>query len=122
MNLAIWITVFVILIIVIIATIFYLRSRKKKMYQTFEQIFESAKQVPKQKKNSFILFMFKESIISSKNKKVNSKIKINNPKFLESQLIQMGSILKDPSTVTDKNMKQALKIYDAYIQWEKKKF
>lgn len=122
MNLAIWITVFVILIIVIIATIFYLRSRKKKMYQTFEQIFESAKQVPKQKKNSFILFMFKESIISSKNKKVNSKIKINNPKFLESQLIQVGSILKDPSTVTDKNMKQALKIYDAYIQWEKKKF
>lgn len=122
MNLTVWIILLVILIIAITASIFYIRSRRKRMYQTFEKISQSAKQVPKQKKYCFILFTFKENVISAKNKKTNSQIKMNNPKFVESQLIQMGSILKDPSTVTDKNMKQALKIYDTYIQWEKKKF
>ena len=87
----------------------------------FEQISQSSKQVPKQRKHSFILFMFKESILSAKNKKANPQGKMNNPKYVESQLLQMGSILKDPSKVTDKNMKRALQMYDAYLQWEKTK-
>ncbi|QAT42772.1 hypothetical protein EQM06_05750 [Aminipila luticellarii] len=65
--------------------------------------------------------MFKESMISAKNKKSNPQSRMNNPKFLEAQLIQMGSILKDPSKVTDKKMKQVLRMYDTYIQWEKSK-
>lgn len=121
MHITTWIVILVILILAIIGFIFYLRFRRKKMYQMFEQVFESSKQIPKQKKYSFILFMFKESVISSKNKKANPQSRMNNPKFIETQLIQMGSILKDPSKVTDKKMKQALQLYDAYIKWEKSK-
>ncbi|QHI70981.1 hypothetical protein [Aminipila terrae] len=122
MHITTWIIILVILILATIGIIFYLRFRRKKLYQMFEQVFESSKQVPRQKKRSFILFMFKESIFSAKNKKVNTQNRMNNPKFLDAQLIQMGSILKDPSKVTDKNMKQALQMYDAYLQWEKSKF
>ncbi|WP_312649962.1 EGFR-like transmembrane domain-containing protein [Aminipila sp.] len=122
MHITTWIIILVVLILAIIGLIFYLRFRRKKLYQMFEQVFESSKQAPKQKKHNFILFMFKESIISSKNKNANPQSRINNPKFLELQLIQMGSILKDPSKVTDKNMKRALQMYDAYFQWEKSKF
>lgn len=92
------------------------------MNQMFEQVFDSSKQVPKQKKHSFLLFMFKESILSAKNKKANPQSKMNNQKYVESQLIQMGSILKDPSKVTDKKMKQALQLYNTYLKWEKTKF
>ncbi|MEA4988476.1 MAG: hypothetical protein VB095_10490 [Anaerovorax sp.] len=122
MNTTKWIIFLVILILAIIGFIFYLHIRRKRMYQMFEQVFESSKQVPKQKKHSFLLFMFKESIISVKNKKANPQSRMSNPKFVESQLIQMESILKDPSKVTDKNMKQALQLYDAYFKWEKSKF
>lgn len=111
-----------ILILAIIGFIFYLRVRRKKLYQMFEQVFESSKQMPKQKKHSFLLFMFKESVVSAKNKNANAQNRMNNPKYVESQLLQMGSILKDPSKVTDKNMKRALQMYDAYLQWEKSKF
>ncbi|WP_027398444.1 hypothetical protein [Anaerovorax odorimutans] len=121
MHITKWIIIIVVLILVIIGLIFYLRIRRKKLYQMFEQVFESSKQIPKQKKHSFLLFMFKESIISAKNKKVNLQSKMNNPKFVESQLIQMGNILKNPSKVTDKNMKHALQMYNAYLQWEKSK-
>lgn len=121
MHITTWIIILVILILTIIGLIFYLRIRRKKLHQMFEQVFELSKQVPKQKKHNFILFMFKESIISAKNKKANPQSRMNNPKFLELQLVQMGSILKDPSKVTDKNMKRALQLYDAYFQWEKSK-
>jgi hypothetical protein len=87
----------------------------------FEQISESSKQMPKQKRHSYLLFMFKESILATKNKKTNLQSRMNNSKFVESQLIQMGSILKDRSKVTDKNMKRALQTYDAYLQWENSK-
>ncbi len=117
-----WIILLVILILAIIGIIFYLRFRTKKMHQMFEQVLESSRQVPKQKKHSFLLFMFKESITASKNKKANPQSRMNNPKYVESQMIQMGSILKDTSKVTDKKMKQALQLYDAYIKWEKTQF
>ena len=116
-----WIIILVILVLAIIGLVFYLRYRRKQLYKMFEQVAESSKQVPKQKRRSFILLMFKESMISAKNKKSNPQSRMNNPKFLEAQLIQMGSILKDPSKVTDKKMKQVLRMYDTYIQWEKSK-
>lgn len=119
MHTTTWIIFLVILILTIIGLIFYLFTRRKRMYQMFEQVFESSKQVPKQKRHSFLLFMFKESIFSAKNKKVNTESRMNNPKYVETQLVQMGSILKDTSKVTDKKMKQALQLYDAYLKWEK---
>ncbi|QIB69332.1 hypothetical protein Ami103574_08340 [Aminipila butyrica] len=122
MDMTKWIILLVVLILALVGLIFYARLRKKRLYQMFEQVFESAKQVPKQKRHRFLLFMFKESILSVKNKKVNLESRMNNPKLVETQLIQMGSILKDPSKVTDKNMKRALQMYDAYLQWEKSKF
>lgn len=122
MHTTTWITILVILILVILGLIFYLHIRKKRMNQMFEQVFDSSKQVPKQKKHSFLLFMFKESILSAKNKKANPQSRMNNQKYVESQLIQMGSILKDPSKVTDKKMKQALQLYNTYLKWEKSKF
>ncbi|MHC1722370.1 MAG: hypothetical protein AB9836_04090 [Aminipila sp.] len=119
MHISNWIIISIILILVIIGLLFYLRFRKKKMYQMFEQVFQLSKQVPKQKKHSYVLFMFKESMVYAKNKKANPQTRMNNQKFVELQLIQMGSILKNPAKVTDKSMKQALKMYDAYFQWEK---
>lgn len=119
MHITTWIIFLVILIVAIIGLIFYLRFRRKKLYQMFEQVFESSKQVPKQKKHNFILFMFKESILSAKDKAGNPQSRMSNPKYIELQLVQMGSILKDPSKVTDKKMKQALQLYDSYLKWEK---
>lgn len=122
MHITTWIIIIVILIVAIIGLFFYSRFRRKKMFQMFEQVFESSKQVPKQKKHNFILFMFKESILSAKNKNANPPSRMSNPKYIELQLVQMGSILKDPSKVTDKKMKQALQLYDSYFKWEKSKF
>ncbi|MBN7772623.1 hypothetical protein [Clostridium aminobutyricum] len=122
MHIPTWVIILGIFILANIGLIVYSRIRTKQLYKMFEQVFESSKQVPKQKKHSFLLFMFKESVVASKNKKVDPQSRMNNLKFVESQLLQMGSILKDPSKVTDKKMKQALKMYDAYIKWEKSKF
>lgn len=112
----------VVLILVIAGLFFYMNYRKKQMHKMFEQIADSAKQVPKQKRYSFILFMFKESVFSSKKKKATLENRMNNPKFVETQILQMDAILKNPSKVTDKKMKQALRFFDAYVQWEKKNF
>lgn len=117
-----WIFLGVFVVLLIIAgLIVFMRLRRKKLYQMFEHIFESAKQVPKQKKHNFILFMFKESLYYAKNRKVNPESRMNNQRLVETQMIQMGSILKDRTKVTDKTMKQALSMYDAYLKWEKLK-
>lgn len=101
--------------------------RKKQLDQFFAQVYENVKQVPKQKKNSFLLLMFKESVTASKKKK-KSKNKnatgmeqLNNPKYVEIQLIQMTNILKDPSKVEDKTIKSALQLLNDYQKWEKEK-
>lgn len=100
---------------------FYFRRRAKDVQQLFEQVSESAKQIPQQKRSSFILFMFKESVRASKAKKGTTPRTNSDPKQLEAQLVQMTSILKDRSKVTDKNMKRALQTYDSYKDWEKKR-
>jgi hypothetical protein len=120
MDMTKWIVLGVVALVVVGLTIFY-RRRKKSMDQVFEQIFATARQVPKQKKHSFLLFMFKESIKASKSKSKNAQARMNDPKYVEVQLVQMGGILKDRTKVKDKQIKQALRTYDSYLIWEKSK-
>ncbi|MDR5658379.1 hypothetical protein RH915_02640 [Serpentinicella sp. ANB-PHB4] len=111
----------IILIVGVALLVAYYHYRKKNLDQFFSQVYLQAKQVPKQKKNSFLLLLFKESILASKNKKNASSLatKFQNPKFLETQLIQMSRVLKDSSNVKDKTMKKALNLLKSYHQWEK---
>ena len=97
--------------------------RKRNVDKFFNQVYDQTKQIPKQKKNSFLLLIFKESLSASKNKSNPSAFanKLQNPKFLEVQLIQMSNILKDRSNVQDKTMKRALSLLDHYHGWEKAK-
>lgn len=109
-----------ILVVLAVAGGFYLNYYKKKnMAQLFNHVYDASRQVPKQKKHSFILLMFKETLSSTKKK--NNLDKLNNPKYLEIQLIQMGNILKDTSKVQDKTMKRSLALYNEYLTWEKEK-
>lgn len=121
MDSTIWIIIGAVLIGAIGGFAVYYRKKTKEMHQLFEQVQENVRQVPKQKTQSFILLMFKETVRASKSKTVVSPGRFNDPKILEAQLIQMSSILKDRSKVSDKQMKQALHLYDSYAAWEKKK-
>ncbi len=121
MDISIWIVIFVVLSVAVGVAVFYYRRRKNEVQQFFEQISESAKQVPQQKKPGFILLMLRESVRASKSKKADAPRRMNDPKQLEAQLVQMASILKDRSKVSDKDMKRTLQMYDSYMEWEKKK-
>jgi LPXTG-motif cell wall-anchored protein len=121
MESTIWIVIGVVLIAAIAGFAVYYRKKKKEMHQMFEHVQASVKQVPKQKMQSFILLMFKESVRAAKSKNPTSQVRFNDSKFLEPQLIQMSSILKDRSRVSDKQMKHALQLYDNYAAWNKKK-
>lgn len=94
--------------------------KKKNITKLFEQVYISSKQIPKQKKNSFLLLMFMETMSASfkKSKTTASMNKLNNPKYLEFQLIQMSKILKDSSNVKDKKTKQSLRLLKDYMAWE----
>lgn len=121
MDATTWILIFVVLAASVGGAVYFYRTRKKEMNQLFDHVFEMAKQVPHQKKLGFILLMFKESVRAAKSKKSNPPHRINDPKQLEVQLLQMSSILKDRSKVKDKQMKQALQMLDSYLAWEKAK-
>ena len=94
--------------------------KKKNTALLFEQVYLASRQAPKQKKNSFVLLMFKETLASSFNKKKTeaSTAKLNNPKYLEIQMMQMSKILKDSSNVQDKATKRALVMLKEYQAWE----
>lgn len=94
--------------------------KKRNLTKLFEQIYVNAKQIPKQKKNSFILLMFTEAMSASlkKSKSTSNANKLNNPKYLEIQLLQMSKILKDSSNVQDKKTKQSLRLLNDYLAWE----
>ncbi|MBI9013156.1 MAG: hypothetical protein JEZ08_13060 [Clostridiales bacterium] len=94
--------------------------KKRNITKLFEQIYVNAKQIPKQKKNSFILLMFMEAMSASlkKSKSNGNMNKLNNPKYLEIQLLQMSKILKDSSNATDKKTKQSLRLLNDYLAWE----
>ncbi|MTI65669.1 MAG: hypothetical protein FH753_03625 [Firmicutes bacterium] len=111
-----------ILILVIGVTIVFYYYRKRNLEKLFNQVYESSKQIPKQKKNSFLLLMFKESLSSSrKSNKTSISAKLNNPKYLEVQLVQMSRILKNSSKTQDKTIKRALTLLKDYKKWEKQK-
>lgn len=118
MDMTIWIVVGVVLVAIAGLVIFY-RRRQEKMFQEFEQLEAMMKQVPAQKKQSFILFMFREGARHGKDASAKIQSKVNDPKYIELQLLQMSTILKDRSRVKDKKLKQALQMYDAYLIWEK---
>ncbi|MBE0450877.1 MAG: hypothetical protein K8R73_14685 [Clostridiales bacterium] len=116
--------IFGVLLAVGAGVVFYLNyNRKRNLNKLFEQVAEALKTIPKQKKNNFLLFMFKDSMSASKKKtKTTSALEKNmSPKQLEIQMIQMATILKDRSKVTDKKTKNALKLLDDYLAWEKNK-
>lgn len=123
MNTNILFTVVIILALVIGAGAVFYYYKKRNLEKFFNQIYEEAKQVPKQKKNSFLLLMFKESVSASKNKSNSSTLasKLKNPKYLNIQLVQMSRILKDTSNVEDKTIKKALNLLKVYQTWEKEK-
>ena len=95
--------------------------KKRNITKLFEQAYETSKQVPKQKKNSFLLLIFTEAISTSKKKSEASANKLNNPKYLELQLMKMSKILKDGSDNQDKKTKQALRLLKNYLEWEEQK-
>ncbi len=105
------------------AVVFLYRYRKRNLQNLFTQTYEMTKQVPKQKKDSFVLLMFKKSLSTSKKNPDNGAFfnKLQNPKYLEVQLLQMSNILKNPSSVKDKKTKRALKLLSNYQAWEKSK-
>ncbi|AOY74625.1 hypothetical protein [Clostridium formicaceticum] len=95
--------------------------RKRNLEKFFNQIYEEVKKVPKQKKNSFLLLMFKESLSASINKSNTNSFanKLQNRKYLDFQLAQMSNILKDSSKVQDKLIKRSLNLLKDYQTWEK---
>lgn len=118
-----YIIIGVIVVLAIAAAVAYFYWRNKNLSQLFNDVYLSSTQIPKQKRTAFLLLMFRESLAASKKKQTQpgGMGKFNNPKFLEVQLLQMSTILKDRSKVKDKQMKRALQLLDAYILWEKKK-
>lgn len=118
-----WVIAGLVLVLGIGAGVAFIYSRKKGMENLFNSVYENAKQVPKKKRRSFLLFMFKETITAPRNKKKAAAHgnKLNNRVYVETQLIKMTNILKDPSKVTDKKIKRSLTLLKEYTIWEEKK-
>lgn len=114
-------TVGIILLLIVAAGVIFYYFKKRNIEKFFSQVYEQTRQVPRQKKNSFLLLLFKESILASKNKSKQSSFanKLQNPKYLETQLVHMSRILKDSSNVKDKTIKKSLSLLKSYQQWEK---
>ncbi len=103
-----------------VAAHYYKRKSQSKL---FEQAYESSKQVPKQKKKSFLLLMFMEAVSASmsKSKSTAGVNKLNNPKYLEVQLLQMSKIIKSGTKGQNKKTKRAIRMLKDYQAWEEEK-
>ncbi|MBN2259845.1 MAG: hypothetical protein JW702_04845 [Clostridiales bacterium] len=123
MDTMILVIIGIITILVIGAAIAIHYYKKRNIAKLFDQVYETSKQVPKQKKNSFLLLMFMETMAESKKKSKSSanSNKLNNQKYLEIQLVKMSKILKDSSKVKDKTTKQSLALLKDYLAWEEEK-
>jgi hypothetical protein len=117
------ILIIILVLAVIGGAVAYVYYRNKSLNKMFDDVYHSQIQVPPKKRVSFLLLMFHESVASSKKKSKQpaNMGKFNNPKYLEVQLLQMSTILKDRSKVKDKTMKRSLQLLDAYLVWEKNK-
>ncbi len=123
MNTTTMVIIGVVLLLGVGAFIALNHYKKKNITQLFEQVYMTSRQVPRQKKNSFLLLMFKETLSNSFNKSKSqaSMDKLQNPKYLEIQMMQMTKILKDNSLANDKPTKRALTLLSEYQTWEKEK-
>ncbi|WP_430885284.1 hypothetical protein [Fusibacter sp. JL216-2] len=101
----------------------YNHFKKKNLDKLFNQLYVTVRQVPKKKKNAFILLMLKETMSPSnyKKKQKSNVDRLQNPKYLEVQMMQMSRVLKDTSKVEDKATKRALALMNEYLTWEKEK-
>jgi hypothetical protein len=114
----------IVIVLAIAAAVTYYIFRKRNLDKMFNDVFVTSKQVPKQKRNSYHLLMFQTSIAASKSKDTTPEAayaKLNNPKYLELQLIKMSTYIKDRDKVKDKTIKRSLQLLDAYLIWEKNK-
>lgn len=116
-------TMIIIGIIVILAGVgfyFYNKYNKESYEKFFKQVQENVKQVPKSKKNSYLLMMFNETLNTSAKEARSGKVpaRLNNPKYLEVQMLSMSKVLKDTGSVTDKKIKKALNMLKQYQTWE----
>lgn len=121
MDFNIFIVVGIIAVVLIAGYVGLIFFNKSRMSKLFEQIYQSAKQVPKQKKNSFVLLMLVETISSSRKGSKTTSSKLNNQKYIEFQMIQMTRILNKSVSPPDKRTKQALKMLGNYQNWEANK-
>jgi hypothetical protein len=115
-------TIMIICVVILAGAIGLHYFRKRSQEKMFIEMRENSRQIPKQKRNSFLLLMFKESLNPENIKKRNEPpnlAKFSNPKYLEANLLRMSSALKNPEKVTDKTLKRAIKMYDKYVVWEK---
>lgn len=104
------------MVLAVIGIRFY---KKKNITKLFEQIYANAKAVPKQKKKSFILLMLVETMsATSKKARIAQAGKLNNPKYIEVQMIQMSRILSDKAEIKDKATKRSLALLNDYLAWE----
>lgn len=116
-------TMIIIGIIAVLAGVgfyFYNKYRKESYEKFFKQVRENAKQVPKSKKNSFLLMMFNETLNTPAKEAKSGKVpaRLNNPKYIEIQMLNMSKVLKDTTNVTDKKTKRALEMLKQYQAWE----
>lgn len=117
-----WVIIGVITVLGLGAAVAVHFYKKRNIGKLFIQVHESSKQIPKQKRNSFVLLMFTEAMsTSSKKSKMANMNKLSNPKYMEVQLMKMSKILKDTSAPTDKKTKNALKLLKDYLKWEEEK-
>jgi|GEM_PF-900053 len=114
----------IVIVLAIAAAVTYYIFRKRNLDKMFNDVYVTSKQIPKQKRTSYLLLMFQTSIAASKNKDTTPEAayaKLNNPKYLELQLIKMSTYIKDRAKVKDKTIKKSLQMLDAYLIWEKNK-
>ncbi|MCT4632416.1 MAG: hypothetical protein N4A76_06735 [Firmicutes bacterium] len=118
-----WMIAGIVVVIVIGALAALYFNRKRGMEQLFQHVYDNARQVPGKKRKSFLLFMFRETITTPRNKKKAAAhaSKLNNRVYVETQMVKMTNILKDTSKVTDKTIKRALTMLQQYYIWEKAK-
>lgn len=95
--------------------------RKRNSEKLYGQVFEQAKQVPKNKRKNFLLLMFRDSLTANKKGKSQSLATYSNPKYVEAQLLLMAKTLKDPSKVKDKHLKRAIALLNDFNKWERKR-
>ncbi len=122
MDKVLWI-VGILLVVGVVGFVAFTFFRKRAQEKVFGQIYRDIQMVPKAKRRGIVLLMFKESMENAAKKKHASAVgaKFQNPKYLEIQLKQMNTLLKNPDKAEDKVTKKALALFSQYEAWERQK-